>query len=70
MFPVMVKNLVKLHHPYIFVMVEPRINGREPDRVIKRLRFSRSHRVEAMRVLRGIWIMWKEELVTMDILIN
>lgn len=53
MFPVMVKNLVELHTPSIFMVVEPRISGRDADNFIKKLGFSRSHRVEAVGLLAG-----------------
>lgn len=70
MFLAMVKNLVNLHHPCFFIMVESRINGRKVRKVIKKLEFSKSHRMEAVGFSGGIWIMWKKELLTVDILVN
>lgn len=70
MFSVMVANLVKLHKPSIFVIVEPRISGRVVDRAIKKLGFSRSHRVETIGFIGGIWFIWQDKAMTFEILLN
>ncbi|KAJ4840913.1 hypothetical protein Tsubulata_001108 [Turnera subulata] len=47
----------------IAIVVEPRISGRKANRVIARLGFNRTHRVEARGYSGGIWVLWKEEVV-------
>ena len=54
----MVKSLVDMHRPRMLVLLEPRISGIKAERVIKYLRFERSHRVEAEGYSGGIWILW------------
>ncbi|KAJ4824519.1 hypothetical protein Tsubulata_020714 [Turnera subulata] len=54
----------------LVVIVEPRISGRKADRVIKKLGFRRTHRVEARGLSGGIWLLWKEALLSIRILIN
>ncbi|KAK9169574.1 hypothetical protein Syun_001714 [Stephania yunnanensis] len=56
------ETLISLHNLKILILVETRICGVRADRLIKRLRFDKSHRVEAQGFSGGIWIMWKHEL--------
>ncbi|KAJ4851481.1 hypothetical protein Tsubulata_031154 [Turnera subulata] len=67
-FPRSLKLYVQRYKPSIVVIVEPRISGRSADRVIRRLRFRRSHRIEARGFSGGIWILWREDLVSVQIL--
>ncbi|KAJ4845064.1 hypothetical protein Tsubulata_015508 [Turnera subulata] len=54
----------------IAVILEPRISGMRASRVIRKLGFRRSHRVEARGYSGGIWVLWREELVSVHFLIN
>lgn len=47
-FPMLIKNMVELHNLKLLVVVEPLISGTDATRVIKKLGFSWSHRVEGM----------------------
>lgn len=52
------------------MVVEPRISGEEASTVIKKLGFPRSHHVEASGFLGGIWNLWKEDILSVEILLN
>ncbi|KAK8669378.1 hypothetical protein V6N13_106810 [Hibiscus sabdariffa] len=49
--------------------VEPRISGWRADKIISKLAFPYSHRVEAMGFSGGIWLAWYES-IQIDILHN
>lgn len=68
-FPPVFKSLVTNHNPDIFVLVEPRVSGATADKVIKKLRFPNSHRVEASGYSGGIWVLWSDK-VHAEILLN
>ena len=61
-FPSVFKTLVANYKPEIFVLVEPRISGSKADKVIQKLRFSHSHRVEAHGFSGGIWVLWSNNV--------
>ena len=46
-FPSVFKSLVSNYRSDVFVLLEPRISGAKADKVIKKLLFRHSHRVEA-----------------------
>ncbi|KAI9096746.1 hypothetical protein K1719_025925 [Acacia pycnantha] len=68
-FPSIFKFFVANYKPVIFVLVEPRISGPRADKVIKKLGFLHSHRVEASGFSGGIWILWSSK-VSLNILVN
>ncbi|KAI9125777.1 hypothetical protein K1719_003195 [Acacia pycnantha] len=61
-FPSIFKSLVFNYKPDIFVIVEPRISGPKADKVIKKLGFQFSHRIEATGFSGGIWILWSSNV--------
>ncbi|KAJ4828461.1 hypothetical protein Tsubulata_018168 [Turnera subulata] len=58
---------MRQYKPAIVVIVEPRISGHQADRVIHRLGFSRSYRVDARGFAGGIWLLWMEERVDVSV---
>ncbi|KAI9085778.1 hypothetical protein K1719_032192 [Acacia pycnantha] len=50
----------------LLVLLEPRVNGRQADRVIKNWGFRHSVRMEAEGFLGGIWILWELD----DLVVN
>ncbi|KAJ4836400.1 hypothetical protein Tsubulata_039886 [Turnera subulata] len=58
------------YKPSIMVIVEPRISGERATRVIRRLGFPRSHRVDSRGFSGGIWILWKNDLLSVQVLIS
>ena len=45
------------YKPKMFVLLEPRLSGVKAEAVIRFLKFSRSHRIEALGFSGGIWAM-------------
>ncbi|KAJ4846418.1 hypothetical protein Tsubulata_044963 [Turnera subulata] len=64
------KELCSNWKPEITVIMEPRLSGPKAERVIKRLRFSNTHRVEARGFAGGIWLLWNELRTSVEILFN
>ncbi|KAJ4833299.1 hypothetical protein Tsubulata_004319 [Turnera subulata] len=60
----------RINKPEVLAIVEPRISGRRATQVVRRLRFSSSHRVEARGFAGGIWLLWDETRIQMSILFN
>ncbi|KAJ4850100.1 hypothetical protein Tsubulata_004512 [Turnera subulata] len=54
--------------PLIVIVVETRISGRKVANVIRRLGYTNSHRVDARGYAGGIWVLWKEGDVGVNIL--
>ncbi|KAJ4834585.1 hypothetical protein Tsubulata_040731 [Turnera subulata] len=50
--------------------MEPRVSGKRAERIIKKLRFPNSHRVEARGFAGGIWLLWDDDRVHITILHN
>ncbi|XP_028752270.1 uncharacterized protein LOC114711983 [Neltuma alba] len=63
------KSLLQGYKPDIVALVEPRISGANADRVIRRIGYPNSHRVEATGYSGGIWLLWRAS-VTLRVLIN
>ncbi|KAJ4842578.1 hypothetical protein Tsubulata_038315 [Turnera subulata] len=56
--------------PLIAIVVEPRISGRKAANVIRRLGYTNSHRVDARGYSGGIWVLWNEREVGINILLD
>ncbi|KAJ4824389.1 hypothetical protein Tsubulata_026333 [Turnera subulata] len=69
-FPRSLKLFTQRYNPLVVVIVEPRISGSSASRVVRKLGFRSSHRVEARGFSRGIWALWREELVSVHFLIS
>ncbi|KAJ4842416.1 hypothetical protein Tsubulata_039883 [Turnera subulata] len=65
-----VKEYVSVNKPQVLILVEPRISGRTADRVVRRIGFSHSHRVEAIGFSGGVWVLWQGKHARVDILAN
>ncbi|CAI9089568.1 OLC1v1024159C1 [Oldenlandia corymbosa var. corymbosa] len=53
-------DFVSQYKPDVAAVFEPRIGGLDADSFIKRSKFDRSFRVEAVGFTGGIWVMWTE----------
>ncbi|KAJ4825017.1 hypothetical protein Tsubulata_050912 [Turnera subulata] len=62
------KDLSVETQPYIAIVVEPRVSGQKANRIIRQLKFSNSYRVEARGFAGGIWLLWDEEVVQIQVL--
>lgn len=56
------------HQPSIFMLTETRIDGQCADDIIKRLSFDRAYYIETIGYVGGIWLLWRSNVVDMDIL--
>ncbi|XP_038715030.1 uncharacterized protein LOC120008723 [Tripterygium wilfordii] len=56
------KTLIQTYKPKLVALFEPRCSGIKADEFIRKNRFERSHRVEAVGFSGGIWILWNEFL--------
>ncbi|KAJ4837308.1 hypothetical protein Tsubulata_046410 [Turnera subulata] len=66
----MMKEMANQYRPNLVIIMEPKISGRKASRVIRRLGFPNSHRVDASRFAGGIWFLWDATHVTISILHN
>ncbi|KAJ4844968.1 hypothetical protein Tsubulata_011699 [Turnera subulata] len=64
------RELVSIHKPGVAIIMKPRVSGGKAARIIRRLRFSHSHRIEARSFAGGIWLLWNEYHVQVQVLYN
>ncbi|KAJ4828259.1 hypothetical protein Tsubulata_012067 [Turnera subulata] len=64
------REICKIIKPAVVVIVEPRLSGIRAWRKIQRLGFTHSHRVEARGYAGGIWLLWNNDFVHVQILLN
>lgn len=69
-FILVAKNLIAVHNPTVLVVVEPRISGDQAVKVISGLGFPCSHRIEANGFSSGIWLLWRDDQLDIEILLN
>ncbi|KAJ1411086.1 Ribonuclease H-like superfamily [Sesbania bispinosa] len=60
-----VKNVISLD---LLSILEPRVSGRRAVNVVRRCGFHFNHRIEASRFSRGIWILWNEFNIRVEII--
>ncbi|XP_028769381.1 uncharacterized protein LOC114726829 [Neltuma alba] len=63
-----VKEINRLHKPDLFALVETRVSGNKVKDIVKRMGFNFSVRVEARGYTGGIWLCWKEENLSVEVL--
>ncbi|XP_028797766.1 uncharacterized protein LOC114753260 [Neltuma alba] len=68
-FHTVLKSLLQGFKPAIIALVEPRISGYKADKVIQKLNYPNSHRVESEGFSGGIWLLWIDQ-VKVQILVN
>lgn len=56
------KSLLQDYKPSIIALVEPRTSGPSADRIIKKIGYPNSHRVEASGFSGGIWLLWTDHI--------
>lgn len=62
------RNLLAIYKPLILVLIEPRIFGASANKVIKQLGFNFSIREDDVGFLGGIWVLWKDPNLTINII--
>jgi len=61
-------DLIEWHQPAIFVITETRIDGPRADYIIRGLPFDGAYSTKTIGFAGGIWLLWRSDLVEMDIL--
>jgi hypothetical protein len=61
-------DLRKNHKFQIGAVAEPRVSGFRADKIIEKLKFESSFRVEAQGMSGGLWLMWNNSNVNVKIL--
>ncbi|KAK9158230.1 hypothetical protein Scep_004804 [Stephania cephalantha] len=56
------KTLCAIHKLELLVLLETRISGDQADKVIRKLGFQKSHRIEARGFSGGIWVLWRPDI--------
>lgn len=64
----MLRELIRINKPTILALVETHISGDTAQRVCDRIGFSGQFRVDAQGFRGGIRILWRKELVTLNVL--
>ena len=62
------KEHLLVHKPHILAMVETRISGVRAQAICDRLGFNKCIRMEAQGFQGGIWVLWKEEELRVDLI--
>ncbi|XP_028792623.1 uncharacterized protein LOC114748407 [Neltuma alba] len=63
------KSFIRDHRPHVVALVEPRISGITADKVIRKIGYAYSHRVEANGFSGGIWLLWTDA-VEVEVITN
>lgn len=61
------REYIRLYNPAIIVLMEPRISGVTADAVCKKLGRSRCIRSDADGFSGGVWYLWSDQEVTIDL---
>lgn len=63
-----IRDIVKLHALDVLVVLEPQISGDKAAKVIAKLEFNYSIRIDAQDFLGGTWFLWKVYSLRADFL--
>ncbi|CAL5416172.1 unnamed protein product [Camellia sinensis] len=61
-------ELVRAHDPAVLVLLETRVQSLKANRILRRIRFSAMATVEALGFVGGIWLLWRTDLVNVEVL--
>jgi len=59
---------IHMHRPSIIALVETRISGPKAQALYNNIGFSRSIRVDAQGFQGGIWVLWREEVLDLEVI--
>lgn len=60
----LIREVLRINDPMVLALVETHLSGDQAQRVCNRIGFSGHNRIEAQGFSGGIWLFWKEEVVT------
>ena len=61
-------DMRRLFRCNILAVADPRVSGVKADKIIKKLNFENSFRVEAQGMSGGLWLLWNQSRVNIKIL--
>lgn len=64
------KDLIRVHQPTCFVIVEPRIYGNRARRIARRLMFSNFHIADPVGYAGGICICWDNRCIDLEVIFS
>ena len=67
-FCAVVNDLKRLYNCSVLAVVEPRISGMKADKIIEKLKFECSFRVEAQGMSGGLWLLWNQSRINIKII--
>lgn len=67
-FPHLIKDLKSNYRFQVLVILEPRVSGQRADKIIEKLDYGSSYRIEANGFSGGIWLLWDQSYVKIDII--
>lgn len=67
-FPRLIRELKANYNIHILFIVEPRVSRKKVDNIIKNLGFNSNHRVEAEGYSGGIWLLWDDRHVKINVI--
>lgn len=70
LFPSLIRDLVSRHKLDMLFLFETRVSGARADRIISRMGFSNSCKIDAIGYSGGIWLLWNGDCVDVDILLT
>ncbi|XP_021758496.1 uncharacterized protein LOC110723447 [Chenopodium quinoa] len=63
-----IRELIRINDQTILALVETHLSGEQAQKICDRIGFSGQTRVEAQGFSGGIWLFWRNELVTVNVL--
>lgn len=69
-FIVTLKELVRINKPNVLVLVETHMGGAQAQKIASTLSYSGHTRVDTMGFSGGLWVYWKQEVVTVEPIIK
>lgn len=67
-FPALINDCIRMYNICFLALLEPCISGQCAEDVIRRLGFDGVARVDAVGFSGGIWCLWKQNRVSMDVI--
>ncbi|KAK8533045.1 hypothetical protein V6N12_076326 [Hibiscus sabdariffa] len=56
------KDFMRIHHPKLVALMEPRVSSRKADNVLQQLGFTNSFRIKAHGLVKGIWLLCDDSI--------
>lgn len=67
-FPRLIQEIKTNYKVQVLIILEPRVSGQRADNIIAKMGYGNSYRIEAEGFSSGIWLLWEENHVNIDII--